>query len=54
MIEKLETKLSEIRTQKEKTLASYNCLIGAEQIVLQLIDEMRESQEREEIEKDND
>lgn len=47
MLNKLNSKLSEIMAQKEKAIANLNCLIGAEQMLIQLINEEKES-EREE------
>jgi len=44
MKENLEKKLSEIRTQKEKTVANLNALSGAEQMLLQLIKELSEDE----------
>jgi len=41
MIEKLEAKLAEIRTQKDRATATLNALVGAEQVLLQLIEECR-------------
>lgn len=40
MLNKLETKLAEIRSQIERTKANLNALSGAEQVLLQLIDEI--------------
>lgn len=39
MLEKLNRKLAEIRSQIERTKANLNALIGAEQMLLQLIEE---------------
>jgi hypothetical protein len=50
MIEKLEAKLEEIRSQIERVKANLNALVGAEQVLLQLIDEVTESNESEETE----
>ena len=44
MKEKLEKKLKAVREQKEKTVANLNSLIGAEQILLQLIKELSEDE----------
>lgn len=41
MTEKLNKKLTEIRKQKELVMANYNALCGAEQMLLQLIEEDR-------------
>lgn len=45
----LESKLAEIREKKEKTLANLNCLIGAENVLLQLIEENAKNPESEEV-----
>ena len=37
MTDILNTKLAEVRKQKEQTVANYNALCGAEQMILQLI-----------------
>ncbi len=42
---KLEKKLSEIREQQKQTLANLHALQGAEQMLLQLIDEEKEKTE---------
>ncbi len=39
MLDKLNTKLAEIRSQKERVTANLNALVGAEQMLLQLIEE---------------
>jgi uncharacterized coiled-coil protein SlyX len=39
MLNKLNTKLAEIRSQIERTRANLNALVGAEQMLLQLIEE---------------
>ena len=39
MLNKLNTKLAEIRSQIERTKANLNALVGAEQMLLQLIEE---------------
>lgn len=39
MLDKLNTKLAEIRSQIERTKANLNALVGAEQMLLQLIEE---------------
>lgn len=43
MLEKLNAKLAEIRSQIERTKANLNALIGAEQMLLQLIEEESEA-----------
>lgn len=48
MLEKLNTKLTEIRSQIERTKANLNALLGAEQMLLQLIEE--ETKEKEVVE----
>lgn len=50
MFNKLNTKLTEIRSQKERVTANLNALVGAEQVLLQLIDELQKS--KEEVAKD--
>lgn len=45
MIEKLNTKLAEIHSQIERTKANLNALAGAEQMLMQLIEE--ETKEKE-------
>lgn len=47
MLNRLNEKLKEINAEKEKALANLNCLIGAEQMLIQLINEEKE-REREE------
>lgn len=54
MLNKLETKLAEIRSQIERTKANLNALSGAEQILLQLIEEETKESEAVEIATDND
>ena len=44
MLNKLNTKLTEIRSQKERVTANLNALVGAEQMLLQLIDELKETE----------
>ena len=44
MLEKLNTKLTEIRSQKERVTANLHALVGAEQVLLQLIDELKETE----------
>jgi hypothetical protein len=39
MLNKLNTKLNEIRSQIERAKANLNALVGAEQMLLQLIEE---------------
>ena len=39
MINKLINKLDEIRKQKERATATLNALVGAEQVLMQLLDE---------------
>ncbi len=39
VLNKLNTKLAEIRSQIERTKANLNALVGAEQMLLQLIEE---------------
>lgn len=53
MLNKLETKLAEIRSQIERTKANLNALSGAEQILLQLIEEEKNESEAVEIATDN-
>jgi hypothetical protein len=43
-VEKLNAKLVSIRKQKEQALANYNALNGAEQMLLQLIGEFKETE----------
>ena len=45
MLNKLNTKLEEIRSQIERAKASLNALSGAEQILLQLIEETKTESE---------
>lgn len=54
MLNKLETKLAEIRSQIERTKANLNALSGAEQILLQLIEEETKESEAVDIATDND
>lgn len=44
MLNKLNTKLTEIRSQIERTKANLNALVGAEQVLLQLIDELKQTE----------
>lgn len=44
MLDKLNTKLVSIRKQKEQALANYNALNGAEQMLLQLIGELKDTE----------
>lgn len=44
MLDKLNSKLTEIRSQKERVTANLNALVGAEQMLLQLIDEFKETE----------
>lgn len=44
MLNKLNKKLTEIRSQKERVTANLNALVGAEQVLLQLIDELKETE----------
>ncbi len=47
-VEKLQKRLNEIQRQKETTLANYNALCGAEQILTELINnEMKEEKTEE-------
>lgn len=48
MLEKLNAKLAEIRTQKERATANLNALVGAEQVLLQLIDETKAEENKKE------
>lgn len=41
MIEKLEAKLAEVKNGKERAQAQLNAFTGAEQVLLQLIEECR-------------
>lgn len=55
MLNKLNKKLTEIRSQKERVTANLNALVGAEQVLLQLIDELKETEsEVADVETDND
>ena len=54
MLNKLNTKLAEIRSQIERTKANLNALSGAEQILLQLIEEETKESEAVEIATNND
>lgn len=45
MIETLNKKLEEIRTQKEQTLANLHALQGAEQVLEQLINEVNKDED---------
>lgn len=45
MLNKLNAKLTEIRAQKDKAVANLNCLIGAEQVLIQLIEEEKSESE---------
>ena len=49
MLDKLNAKLAEVREQKEKTLANLNCLIGAENVLLQLIGDETKKDKSEEV-----
>lgn len=53
MLNKLNTKLAEIRSQIERTKANLNALVGAEQILLQLIEEINKESEVEKVEENN-
>ncbi|MGN0546880.1 MAG: hypothetical protein ACI4I3_06065 [Acutalibacteraceae bacterium] len=53
MLNRLNEKLKEIKSEKDKALANLNCLIGAEQMLIQLINEEKES-EREESDNADD
>jgi uncharacterized coiled-coil protein SlyX len=44
MLDKLNNKLAEIRSQIERTKANLNALVGAEQMLLQLIEEETNSE----------
>lgn len=44
MIEKLNTKLAEIHSQIERTKANLNALVGAEQMLMQLIEEENQTE----------
>jgi flagellar hook-basal body complex protein FliE len=54
MLNKLNKKLTEIRSQKERVTANLNALVGAEQVLLQLIDEINNESEVAEDATDND
>lgn len=41
----LNHKLAEIQQQKTQALANFNALVGAEQVLLQLIEEMKANAE---------
>ena len=53
MLDKLNTKLNEIRSQIERAKANLNALVGAEQMLLQLIDEEKNESEAVESATDN-
>ena len=53
MLEKLNRKLAEIRSQIERAKANLNALIGAEQMLLQLIEEINKESEVETVEENN-
>lgn len=53
MLDKLNTKLNEIRSQIERTKANLNALVGAEQMLLQLIEEINKESEVEKVEENN-
>ena len=54
MLNKLNTKLAEIRSQIERTKANLNALVGAEQMLLQLIEEETNTEsEVEKVEENN-
>lgn len=54
MLDKLNTKLAEIRSQMERTKANLNALVGAEQMLLQLIEEETNTEsEVEKVEENN-
>lgn len=54
MLNKLNTKLAEIRSQIERTKANLNALVGAEQMLLQLIEEeINTESEVEKVEENN-
>lgn len=54
MLNKLNTKLAEIRSQMERAKANLNALVGAEQMLLQLIEEETQAEsEAVEIATDN-
>lgn len=54
MIEKLKAKLVEVQQGKERMQAQLNALIGAEQVLLQLIEEETSESEAVENATDND
>jgi flagellar hook-basal body complex protein FliE len=45
MLDKLNTKLNEVRSQIERAKANLNALSGAEQVLLQLINEINSESE---------
>lgn len=47
MLNKLNAKLAEIRRQKEQATANLNAISGAEQVLLQLINECRTENKQE-------
>ena len=47
-VEKLQKRLNEIQRQKETTLANYNALCGAEQILTELINNEMQEEKTEE------
>ena len=53
MLNKLNTKLAEVRSQIERTKANLNALSGAEQILLQLIEETKNESEENSCATDN-
>ena len=53
MLDKLNTKLAEIRLQIERTKANLNALVGAEQMLLQLIEEINKESEVTKVEENN-
>lgn len=54
MLNKLNNKLAEIRSQIERAKANLNALVGAEQMLLQLIEEETTESEAVESATDND
>lgn len=50
MKENLEKKLETIKAQKEQILANFNALCGAEQVIMQLLQEVQETDNSDEIE----
>lgn len=48
MEEKIKAKLEELSKQKEQLMANYNAICGAEQVLMQLINELNEVTENEE------